>query len=356
MTQRAYKNHLRYKHMVARLDKLPTHKLESEVLAELAKGKRWRIEAALDALEKCDERYTHMHQTLLFETAGRYGRLTAMHRLTNIYEAKKIDRNKSKHVACSHGVLEAFDMAVVNDHYRVATYLLQFGVHPDFTKNNHKPQYAMALAIEQEDTKKIAYLLKAGASATYHLTCAAQSGTVKAARQLLDAGADVNAKARHWTPLHLAARAGDHAMVDLLVEYGAQVDHCANDLVYDVVGRDDLSMLDRLLTLGAQPYERDFENAVKEGNLAIAERLLAAGLTLTPETLVNVLYRQSTPEAVVLCLNNGVSPADAIAWLEGNPDRYRYGTPGAREDVMAKLQALITAPVAQQTPKPPKVG
>lgn len=353
MAERAYKNHLRYKHMVARLDKLSFIKLEGEVLAELAKGKRWRIEAALDVLAKHPDRYNYINYVDIFETAGRYGRLTAMHRLTDIYKSEKIDRATNEHGACSHGILEAYDMATLNGHYRVARYLHRFGAQPNYMLRNQRHQRAMSFAIMDGDMKKIDFLLAAGASATYYLSRAVNDNNIAVATRLIDAGANVNTKADgHWTPLHLAARRGDVAMVELLVARGASVDACASDMIYDLVGRTDVAMLDRVMALGATPDQRDLEHAVYEGKVDFAKRMVDAGVKLKPEMLVHALaHHKSNPDMIAFCLNNGVNPQDAHRWLAANPDSYRHSAPGTRDKLFGKLEALRPAAA-----KPPKLG
>lgn len=356
MTERAYKNHLRYKHMVARLETLPFFKLEGEVLAELAKGKRWRIEAALDALAKNPDRFNYVNRIDLFEAAGRYGRLTAMHRLTEIYKCEKLDRKKDEYGASSHGVLDGFDMATLNGHYRVARYLLQYGASPDYMLHNNRPQRAMSFAIMYSDMKKIDFLLEVGANATYYLTRAVNDGNIAVATRLLDAGADVNHKAdNHWTSLHLAARRGDNAMVDLLIARGATPDACANDVIYDLVDRTDVVMLDRMIIFGLAPDQRDLEHAIYQGKLDFAQRMLDVGVAMKPEMLVHAVgHHKQDPAAIALCLNNGVTPADALAWIERNADAYRYSNPGTREKLVEKLQALAADAPQVSAPKPPK--
>lgn len=351
MTERAYKNHLRYKHMVARLEGMPFFKLENEVLAELAKGKRWRIEAALDVLAKNPDRYNYINRIGLFEAAGRYGRLTAMHRLTEIYKCEKVDRKKGEYGASTHGVLEAFDMAALNGHYRVARYLLQYGASPDYMLHNNRHQRAMVFAIMYSDMKKINFMLDVGASATYHLTRAVNDGNIAVATRLLDAGADVNHKAdNHWTSIHLAARRGDNAMVDLLIARGATPQACANDVIYDLIDRTDVAMLDRMIAFGLTPDQRDLEHAVAQGKIDFAQRMLDCGLQLAPEMLVHAIgHHKSNPLMVAFCLGNGVSAQDAHRWLANSPESYRHSAPGTRDKIFAKLEEL-----APKAPKPPQ--
>lgn len=354
--KRPYQDHLRYKHMVARLDKLPFYKLEAAVLAEIAKGRRWRIDAALEALAKNKDRFTYVNYIDIFAAAGCYGRLTAMHRLTAIYKSEKLDRSKDQHGACSHGILDAFAMATLHGHTRVADYLLQFGAAPDYLLRDSRPQRAMPVAIMQGDMKKIEYLLSRGAHASVHLHTAVAAGNHAIVERLLDAGADINIKSNgHWTPLHAAARRGDLAMVDMLVARGAAPDACASDMLYDITYRERLPVFDRLLELGFKPDRRDLENALSKGLPEFAARMIARGVMPTPEMLVHALGdSKESASCVRLCLDNGVDPAAALHWLQRNTDSYKYSPPGTREKMLATLESLsASAPAAS---KPPKFG
>lgn len=357
MTDRPYKNHLRYKHMVARLENLPFYRLEAEVLAEIAKGKRWRIEAAMDALEKNPDRFKYINYSGFFREAGRHGRLTAMHRLTGIYCSRKVDRRTDRFEACAPGVMDGFDMAALNGHYRVAGYLRQFGAQPDRLLGNNSSPRAMSFALMAADMKKIDFLLEAGANPSYHLPGAVSDGNAAVVARLLDAGADVNCKAdNHWTPLHLAARSGDMAMVDLLIARGATAQACAYDVIFDVVALADVAMLDRLIALGSAPRESDLAYAVSHGKLDIAQRLVDAGVAVRPEMLVHaVAATKQDPAMVTWCLNNGATPADALAWLYQHEDMYRYASGGRQKLVVALHDLGGTAPSAHK-PKPPAMG
>lgn len=351
---RPYQGHLRYKHMVARLEKLPFYKLESAVLAELAKGRRWRIDAALEALARNKDRFNYVNYIDIFEAAGRYGRLTAMQRLTAIYKCEKIDRRKDEYAAASHGVLDAFAMATLHGHYRVADYLLQFGAAPNYLLRDSRPQRAMPFAIIEGDMKKIEYLLSRGAHPSAHLSMAVYQGSLAITERLIDAGADVNLKSDgQWTPLHLAARRGNIAMIDLLVARGATIEACAGSVLYDVTYRETLPVFDRLLELGFQPDSRDLENALAKGLPEFAERIIARGVAPTAEMLVHAVgNHKSDPECLRLCLNNGVTAAAALDWLERHPDSYKHSAPGTRAHIAATLQALANVPAA--VAKPPK--
>lgn len=354
--QRPYQDHLRYKHMVARLKDRPFYEIENAVLAELAKGKRWRIDAALEALAQNPDRYNYMNYPGIFETAARFGRLTAMHRLTAIYKSEKMSPDSDR--GRSHGIVEAFDMAALHGHYRVADFLKQFGGTPDTMLRDNRHPRAMSFAIMHNDVKKIDYLLNAGADAAYYLGRAISSRNLSVVARLLDAGADTNFKAQgHWTPLHLAARLGDISMVELLVERGADVKLCANDLLYDLVAGDRFAVFERMVELGAKPDTRDLEHAVAEGKIPHVKLMLSKGLQLKPEMLVHALgHHKSNPAMIELCLNNGVNPQDAHRWLASNTDSYKHSAPGTRDKIFAKLETLSANGNTPRAAKPPKHG
>lgn len=355
--KRPYQDHLRYKHMVARLEGRPFYEIESAVLAEIAKGKRWRIDAALEVLSKNPDRFNYVDYSALFASAGRYGRLTAMQRLVDIYKSEKMAPDSG--YGRSPGILEAFDMAVMHGHYRVADFLKQYGASPQYMLRNNRHQRAMSLAIKYDDVKKFNYLIHAGASASYYLSHAVNEGNIAMVARLVDAGADVNLKAEgHWTPLHLAARRGDVSMVELLVYLGADAKLCSSDMLYDLIGGERFAVFERMIALGVKPDQRDLEHAVAEGKLQHVQLMLSKGLQLQPEMLVHTMaHRTSNPEMMAFCLGNGVDPQASYDWLVRNADAYRHSASGTRERLLSNLQALAAngnqAPVAK---KPPKHG
>jgi len=118
---------------------------------------------------------------------------------------------------------------------------------------------------------------------------AAERGDVELTEMLLFADAHPGARTRngHYTPLHLAARAGQSGTVGLLVEDGAVLDagsrHGATALHF-AAGSGIVSTVEALLTGGAQvdPREGAYDQtplmwAAAEDHVAVVERLLAAG-------------------------------------------------------------------------------
>lgn len=351
--RRAYQDHLRYKHMVARLSGLRYYQLENAVLAELAKGRRWRIDAALEALSQSDERYMGIDYVGVFRTAGRYGRLTAMQRLVDIYQSEKIDRASNPHGACSHGILDAFDAAATAGHYRVARFLLPYGAKPDYLLGNQRPQRAMFIAIEEGDMAKVDFLLACGANPSYHLSRAVYCKNMQAAERFIAASADLNVKPEgRMTALHQAARSGDMAMVDLLLARGADVAACASDMLYDVMQKGNEAVFDRLLAAGVMPVAHDLEKAVAEGQLDYARKIVNAGVPMKPEYLLHAVGSTKRDDKMIaLCLSRGVTAEQALAHLERQPDLYRYSGTGKREQIAAILRELAVTRVSARGPK-----
>jgi len=118
---------------------------------------------------------------------------------------------------------------------------------------------------------------------------AAERGDVELTEMLLFADANPGARTRngHYTPLHLAARAGQTGTVTLLVEDGAALDagsrHGATALHF-AAGSGIVSTVEALLAGGAEvdARERAYDQtplmwAAAEDHVAVVERLLAGG-------------------------------------------------------------------------------
>jgi len=140
------------------------------------------------------------------------------------------------------------------------------------------PVVGKPLAVERADPT-VAALLQAAAS-----------GRQDEVRRLVAAGADVNAARADLeasgTPLIEAARAGDLAMVNTLLELGADPDRAllrdGNPLIVAAM-QGHLAVVERLLDAGAdvdrivQYDETPLINAARAGHLPVVRALLARG-------------------------------------------------------------------------------
>lgn len=142
-------------------------------------------------------------------------------------------------------------------------------------------------------------------SLTTPLHLAAWKNNIPAARLLIDAGANINAKdIRHERPLHAAARMGNVAMVQLLLDKGAKVDAesttKATALHYATYfGHDEVVVL--LLNHGANPEARTDSSGT---SLHVAAYL---GLDDIVATLIEKHVNVDT------ITNNGITPLDLAA-------------------------------------------
>jgi ankyrin repeat protein len=121
----------------------------------------------------------------------------------------------------------------------------------------------------------------------YRLSTAIYNGDVDAARQALDAGADVNEKP--IAPLMLAASQGRVAIAELLLQRGAPVDapnRFRMTALIEAVNGGHLAVVNLLIDHGANVDVRSVLGmtplmiAAELGNEALVARLLAAGANL----------------------------------------------------------------------------
>jgi ankyrin repeat protein len=127
-------------------------------------------------------------------------------------------------------------------------------------------------------------------------------GYVPIAKALIDGGAEVNGRGY---PLNAAARTGQAEMVALLIQRGADVN--ARDLIGNpplveaVLSSNGVEVAKMLLAAGADPYAQEktcgtaLHLAAQQGNVAMAELLLAVGMDINVRAGPNACYPGSTP-------------------------------------------------------------
>ena len=162
-------------------------------------------------------------------------------------------------------------------------------------------------AIAANDVRWVRPLIAAGANVKIDvrpLREAAVHGYVPIAKALIDSGAEVNGRGY---PLNVAARAGQADMVALLIQRGADVN--ARDLtgytplIEAVLSSNGLDAAKLLLAANADPYAKSScvcaENALQwaayQGNVAMAELLLAVGMDIDVQTGAEAYFPGYTP-------------------------------------------------------------
>lgn len=161
---RDMKDTLRYKHMVARLKGLPAYKKEAALLQEIAAGKQWRIDAAIEAVAPDDWKLFDI--TNIFKNAAIHARLQTVEKIADT-------------LGLSHGETPlqiAFDVAARNGNYKTAQALFERGASASvFGEATEK-------AVAEGDVRKLNFLLKTGAEAkTLHGMAVLKGGTKAAA-------------------------------------------------------------------------------------------------------------------------------------------------------------------------------
>lgn len=152
------------------------------------------------------------------------------------------------------------------------------------------------------------------------LLCAASGGSPEAVRLLLSAGADVHAKSESFTALHAAC--GGH-------------------------GSDAVNIVRVLLAAGAKPVGKSdgltpLGHAVSSGNIAVVEALLEAGADLAAECrpLMHCAVQSGNTEMVALLVRLGV-PVDALE--DGRTALWNRLSMWGFQEADAMTVALVTA-------------
>jgi len=163
---RDMKDTLRYKHMVARLAGLPAYKKEAALLQEIAAGKQWRIDAALEAVSADDWKLFDV--TNIFKNAAIHARLQTVEKIADTLGLSKGETP----------LQVAFDVAARNGNYKTAQALFERGASASvFGEATEK-------AVVEGDVRKINFLLKTGAEAKVLHGKALLGGNAKAAAHL----------------------------------------------------------------------------------------------------------------------------------------------------------------------------
>lgn len=210
-TAKEMKDTLRYKHMVARLKGLAPYQKGAALMQEISKGKQWRIDAALDAIQPAD--WTHIDTGMVMKHAAQLGRLQTIERISDTLGFER-GENPSPQVQA------AFHVASLHGNFKTADALAARGARPHYKSLDGTPP-ALFTAIEEGNTRKINYLVKNGAPVGYLAYVATVMQKTKSLAHLVaNRGATLDfVMPSGDTPLKAALRGGDPAIIEFVKKY-----------------------------------------------------------------------------------------------------------------------------------------
>ncbi len=211
------KDTLRYKHMVARLQNLLPHQKEAALLQEISKGLQWRIDAAIEAVEKKPDDWQ------LIDTAGALKHAAMLGRLGTVEKLCDLFGYPAGTPVAPQPIDVAFQTAVLHGRFRTADALAArgAGMHP---VSNGSPLPPLLQAVLQEQTRSIDYLIKKGADKNFLAYLAVGANSMTSLQHLVEKrGADVNYSTPSGdTPLDMASRVNNPILKQYLIERGAK--------------------------------------------------------------------------------------------------------------------------------------
>jgi ankyrin repeat protein len=358
------KDTLRYKQMVAQLESLPAYKKEAALMQEIAGGSQWRMDAAMEAIDKGEyawkEGYIYsMGAATLLKQAAMFGRLETMEKLCKRYGFEVEKGGFYLH----EPVTIAFQVATLQGHLDVADYLHNScNASADQRSDRDWIPSALGAALDEKDLSKVDYLVKRGGDAGDALRRAVSTpnADMKIIRHLVEnCGADVNkAGEGFFTPFLQAVKYGHNEIAKYLIEKGAtpQNDKSAGEAMYTAAYRNNVDMIRTMIGLGMKPDQRDFTQALFGKAYDAAKVILTeGGVDINSQQHGALVYaiRSLTPEAVTFCLNNGADVAGTLAEVKANTE-WAGKEKDSWEDMCRKLEALSPKLAAPPAPKPPQ--
>ncbi|KAK8075862.1 Ankyrin repeat domain-containing protein 23 [Apiospora hydei] len=230
-------------------------------------------------------------------------------------------------VVPDQGQLTALHEAVVFGSEEAALSLIKAGASLDLC--NNFGETALMMAITKQRLGIVDFLLDRGANATLHdlhgnsaLTNAIRQNLLQVVTKILRRGADEGTQLDTRTSLQVAAVCGAHAVIDVLIEHGADLEYMDNDgytaLHNAVLGyRSNMALLliSRGHMLAATATDKNgataLHQAAEQGNETVVRRLLDCGCEPHPEDKLGrtpfwlAVYNQQR-EVVDLYLSRGL--------------------------------------------------
>jgi ankyrin repeat protein len=212
-----------------------------------------------------------------------------------------ITQGVSVHVTDYHGHTPLHN-AAEGGHTEVARLLLRCGARVDALDNKGRTPAMLAMA--ENHRTLVEYLVGEGANVTLQL--GAYLGDAARVRELIDQGADANAKdPEGWMPLHYAVLGNQQETARLLLAAGADANAAAQDRGFEL----------------EHPGDAPLHLAVSEGHTDLVSLLIDSGADTEAHNrqsltaLCSAVYRGQL-EMVKLLMAKGVDPNNA------SPDNY----------------------------------
>lgn len=349
---KTYKDTLRYKHMVARLEGLSPEKQETHLLQEIAKGRVWRQQAVLEAISKREGGWARINKLEVLETCARFGRLST---LMTICDTLKIAPKRANERTSDAWMNHVFDKAVIHDHYRVAEFALSRGASAEHVLSDQREPRAYITAILDGDLKKVDYLHSKLASTDYYFATAILSKNLDVVRHMVEKlGVSLNAETGrgYKVPLHYAVRFSTPEITDYLLEKGAKAGPNAGEIFHDLIGRGDAVRFKELMDMGVKPGQDELDRAVSGGKMDIARLIVDAGIKPNADTLLCAIVPKQDAQAFAFCIENGADARAALQSIQVNPHKLQYS---GRERVIEYLETYLTGgtPAPKITPPRP---
>jgi hypothetical protein len=358
---------LRYKNYVANLRHKPPYAKEAALLKEIAGGVQWRMDAAIEAIEKgptkkddyADVAFIGRHNVM--KQAAMFGRLQTTEKLARLFGYDEERRHADP------AANAAFQVAVTHGHYKVADFLHAVcKAHPDYDTDDRTAQ-AIGWALHGGDLKKIGYLIDKGANASHALVSVMsyRKNTEAIVDLLLAKGADINYGAGQqgfWTPLLQAVKHRRFDLAEYLLSLGADPAKSGGEVMLNLIEAKNDKLLEKVIARGAKPDTDLLQRALYAGNISAAEIMMKSGAidinAQSGAALLTAIRAKDQPEAVMFCMAHGADPK--VAYLAACMPKQSWEKRGDEEKVQEYLLRLIQQPpaapaaAAPRSPKPPQ--